>query len=64
LKIDYENEYIRLKTRAGGGQGPDKPSNPTGVEQSELNQGLEARDGSNGDGPWLELVDCQNRGMW
>lgn len=64
LKLDLDNEYIRLKTRAGRGPGPDKPSNLSGVSSSELNQGFEARDGRGGDGPWVELVDCQQRGFW
>ena len=64
LKLDHDNEYIRLKTRANKGTAPDKPANKSDVGSSELNQGLEARDGKNGDGPWVELVDCQNRGMW
>lgn len=64
LKIDHDNEYIRLKTRAGKGTSPTKAANRSGVGGSELNQGFEARDGSYGDGPWVELVDSQNRGLW
>lgn len=64
LKLDHENEYIRLKTRARKGPRPRLSENPSGVAANELNQGFEARDGSNGDGPWVELVDCQHRGMW
>ena len=70
LKIDNENEYIRFKTRANAGPGPENPppplilANPSGVGDGELQQGFEARDGSNGDGPWVELVDCQSRGLW
>jgi hypothetical protein len=25
---------------------------------------VEAHDGSNGDGPWVEVVDCDHRGLW
>lgn len=64
LKLDHDNEYIRLKTRANKGQGPIRPANRSMVGKKELNQGLEARDGRNGDGAWVELVDCQHRGMW
>ena len=64
LKIDHDNEYIRFKTRAGKGASPDQPANSSGCSVGELNQGLEARDGSKGDGPWVEIVDSQNRGMW
>jgi hypothetical protein len=64
LKLDHDNEYIRFKTRANKGATADQPANPSGVGQSEINQGIEARDGTKGDGPWAELVDCQHRGMW
>jgi hypothetical protein len=64
LKLDHDNEYIRFKTRGGRGTAPDSPSNPTGVSSSEINQGIESRDGRYGDGPWTEMVDCQHRGMW
>lgn len=64
LKLDHDNEYLRLKTRANKGPKPERPANPSGVGKSEINQGLEARDGKKGDGPWVEIVDCQHRGMW
>lgn len=64
LKLDHDNEYIRLKTRGNKGIKPQKPANRSGVGSNELQQGFEARDGKNGDGPWVELVDCQRRGMW
>lgn len=64
LKLDHDNEYIRLKTRANKGAKPRKPANPSGVGKKEIHQGLEARDGRKGDGPWVELVDCQHRGLW
>ena len=63
LKIDHENEYIRLKTRAGGGPAPDGVDR-SGVSFGDIQQGLEARDTAFGDGPWLEMVDSQNRGIW
>ena len=62
LKIDGDNEYIRLKTRAGKGKGPDKPS--VTVASGGENQGFEARDCEEGDGPWVELVDAERRGFW
>lgn len=64
LKLDHDNEYIRLKTRGNNGHKPERPANPSGVGKAEINQGMEARDGRNGDGPWVELVDCQHRGFW
>lgn len=64
LKLDHDNEYIRFKTRGGKGFRPEKPSNPSGVGRNEIHQGVEARDGRLGDGPWTEIVDCQHRGMW
>lgn len=78
LKIDLDNEYIRLKTRANKGSPPFLPPNdgchspppspipinPVELEQSDQNQGLEARDGMKGDGPWVEIVDAKDRGLW
>lgn len=64
LKLDHDNEYVRLKTRGGKGSKPKLAANPSGVTSGEINQGMEARDGSNGDGPWVEVVDCQRRGLW
>lgn len=64
LKLDHDNEYLRLKTRGGKGPRAMEPSNRSGVSGSEIQQGLEARDGKAGAGPWVEIVDCQNRGMW
>lgn len=62
LKIDSDNEYIRFKTRVGKGKGPDRPVVPVGA--SGEHQGFEARDGAEGDGPWVELVDAERRGFW
>jgi len=64
MKIDHDNEYIRFKTRANNGSKPIKPANPSMVGAGEINQGVEARDGRKGDGAWVEIVDCQHRGMW
>ena len=64
LKIDHDNEYIRFKTRGGNGEAPDNPAVASGVSSGELNQGFEARDGSSGNGPWVEIVDSQHRGLW
>lgn len=76
LKIDLDNEYIRFKTRAGQGDNPFKPDddtchkpspidvNPPGTSGSDINQGFEAHDGSKGDGPWVEVVDAKDRGIW
>lgn len=64
LKLDHENEYLRLKTRGGKGPRARSPLNRSGVGGSELQQGIEARDGQQGSGPWVEIVDCQSRGMW
>lgn len=64
LKLDHDNEYIRLKTRGGRGPRPRQPANPSAVRKSELQQGFEARDGKSGDGPYVELVDAQHRGFW
>lgn len=62
LKIDHDNEYIRLKTRAKNGPKPKRPANPS--QAGDLNQGVEMRDGAKGDGPWTEIVDSEHRGMW
>ena len=62
LKIDLQNEYIRLKTRAGQGFGP---MYSTGSSGGKLNAGFEARDGNtSGDGSWVEIVDSSDRGLW
>lgn len=67
LKLDHDNEYIRLKTRSGKGAGPMSGYAGGGsineVEGGEQ-QGLECRDGVNDDGPWAELVDIDRRGAW
>lgn len=64
-KLDHHNEYIRFKTRASHGESPcSPPVNPPGVSSSAVQQGLEARDGSKGDGPWCELVDAGERNLW
>ena len=63
LKIDLENEYIRLKTRAGNGIGPMYASGASAG--GKINAGFEARDGNTGgDGSWVELVDSTDRGLW
>src|SRR5208283_823939 len=62
LKLDHENEYIRLKSRVSGGPDPDHVVNKP--EATGEPQGFEARDGSQGDGAWVEVVDCDNRGLW
>lgn len=63
LKIDLENEYIRLKTRAGNGLGP--LNSKGSAAGGGINAGFEARDGnSGGDGSWVELVDSSDRGLW
>lgn len=64
LIVDHENEYIRYKTRAAKGPKPDYEVNRPGVLEDEEHQGFEARDGEQGMGPWVELVDCQHRGFW
>jgi len=64
LKLDHHNEYLRLKTRGGLGSSPDGSLvNPSGVTTG-VQQGLEVRDGINGDGPWVELVDAGQRSFW
>lgn len=64
LKLDHDNEYIRFKTRGNRGSHPEDAANPSGVGKSEMQQGFEARDGQKDDGPWVEVVDCQHRGIW
>jgi hypothetical protein len=67
LKLDLQNEYLRLKTRGGKGIGPEIDRkgavNPSGVTDG-IQAGLEAHDGQKGDGPWVELVDNETRGFW
>ncbi len=60
IKIDHVNEYIRFKTRSGNGI----DHNGFQTSSSGINQGFEARDLNSGDGPWVELVDGDNRGLW
>lgn len=61
-KLDHHNEYVRLKTRAGHG---DPPHGKVVVRaKNGEQQGLECRDGVSGDGPWVELVDVSQRGLW
>ena len=62
LKLDLHNEYIRFKTRAGQGDSPF--GDPVNQPQTGENQGLEARDGQKDDGPWVEIVDINRRGLW
>jgi hypothetical protein len=64
LKLDHANEYIRLKTRGGRGFSPSTPKINSGVSKRDLQQGFEARDGDAEDGPWVELVDSEHRGIW
>ena len=71
LKLDHDNEYVRLKSRAGRG---DKPLDGYAVSEDDGDfvnkavrgeqQGVEFRDGEKGDGPWAELVDIDRRGIW
>lgn len=62
LYLDHENELIRLKSRSGRGQAPDTVVTP--AASGSVNQGLEIHDGTAGDGPWVELVDIEGRGVW
>lgn len=64
LIMDHQNEYIRFKTRSGGGDPAKDEINPSGLTVGSINQGIEARDGLNGDGPWVEVVDSEGRGLW
>lgn len=64
LKLDLHNEYVSFKTRVGYGDGPDGPIvNPVAISDA-MNQGIEARDGARGDGPWVEVVDSGERNLW
>lgn len=64
LVMDHQNEYLRLKTRGGNGDAARDQVNPTALNIGDTHQGLEAHDGVNGDGPWVELVDSEHRGVW
>lgn len=71
FKIDHHNEYLAIKTRVGKGDAPlGEPVNPPPWDPKAedyvppVNQGLEARDGSMGDGVWTELVDAGGRNLW
>jgi hypothetical protein len=64
LKLDHHNEYVRLKTRANRGTAPLYAVNPVRLDEGDLNQGFEARDGSRDSGAWVEMVDSQARGVW
>jgi hypothetical protein len=61
LKLDHDNEYVRLKTRGGGGPRPMMPAERSGAR---FQQGVEMRDGRSGDGTWTEIVDSEHRGFW
>lgn len=61
LILDHANEFLSLKTRGGQGEAARDQANPS---DAKFNQGLEARDGSQGDGAWTEIVDSEHRGMW
>ena len=64
MKLDMHNEYLRLKTAGGNGTKPwGTVVNPR-ARSYATQQGLECRDGSKGDGPWTELVDIDDRGLW
>lgn len=62
MLLDLENEYIRFKTRAGRGDPPDNVVNP--ADALDEGQGLEARDGTNGDGAWTEVLGPEHRALW
>lgn len=62
LKLDHDNEYIRLKTRATGKNKPESPAEMS--DNEDEHQGIEMRDGQSGDGVWTEIVDSEHRGMW
>lgn len=65
LVLDHQNEYLRLKTRSGESTPPNEPMiNQFGLAMDDIAQGLEARCGTGGDGPWVELVDAEGRGLW
>lgn len=64
LVLDLANEMLSLKSRASRGKDPDTIRNPTGLSNEHIAQGMEVHDGKNGDGPWVELVDGERRGLW
>lgn len=64
LILDHQNEFLSLKTRAGKGEKPGDEKNKSELGEDDLNQGLEAHDGSQGDGPWVEVVDSEHRGLF
>lgn len=66
LWIDLNNEFVSLKTRGGKGDGPFVAASgsvlvPVGAQGQ---QGLEMRDGKTGDGPWVEILEGDGRGLW
>jgi hypothetical protein len=63
LKLDHHNEYLSLKTRGGSGAPPSGATVDVPARKG-TQQGLECRDGSNSDEPWVELVDIDERGIW
>jgi hypothetical protein len=62
IKLDFHNQYIRLKSAGGQSTPWGNIVNP--VARQGIQQGLECRDGSLGDDPWTELVDIDDRGLW
>lgn len=61
LWIDHASEIVRLKSRAGKGEGPE--AKRLGDPKEGEHAGLEIHDAPS-DKPWTELVDIEHRGMW
>lgn len=62
LLLDHQNAMIRLKSRAyRGDKAFDEKNGPMPLRHQ---QGLEIHDGAKGDGPWVELIDGEERGVW
>lgn len=61
LIIDHGRDLIRLKTRAGLGEG--SKSKRLGESANGEHAGLEIHDAP-ADDPWMEIVDIDKRGIW
>ena len=63
LLLDQQNAMIRLKSSIYRGSKAFEPKNEPD-KQLRYQQGLEIHDGTRGEGPWVELIDGEDRGLY
>lgn len=64
LVFDLKNEFVALRTRGGKGNTDTEALEPKNKSDSDFAQGVEFRDGENGDGCWSEFAGPEERGIW